>query len=305
MGAQAVAGLRAVVVHGNEDFYERNGIARKLTERGVQIVRVYQVATPNQVRKQDWSKCDFVVSIESMLDNPTSRAVREQGAVLGIRVVPLQHRTSGSDWRELELVTGKAGPDPANEVVVELPARKSPTTKASAADAVKKVVEDSEALAEMAVEENSRLHAEVARLGKLVAEKDVELEGVRHSIAAQARDQLAADVARKEGERVAAVREVTRLARELEAEQALRRKAEADLLGLQSSKIVAEQEASDLMRDLDEANKLLESYRKTPLPSAPANDMGTMRKLRAILNACGEGVLTNDEAVAKIAAVLS
>jgi DNA-directed RNA polymerase specialized sigma subunit len=328
MSTRQSVGHRAVVVHGNQAFYEQNGIARKLADRGVSILRVYQVKSPSSIRKQDWGGADFVVSINTMIDRDTSRAIKEEGKARGVVVYDLSHRVS--EWGAFEVATGVHKVAEDLGVVVELPRKEvaAPPPPPSVADRIATELRDNEELARIWQKEAEETRLEIARVRREKEELVLECEGLRKTSGVVVREQLVADVARKEAERVHAVREKTEILGRLEASETLCRRWEGESKRLRERLEREDRSAvgaqnKQLAEDLQEAKKRVEELHETCnslgqvvrqqereiLSSremvVPGDESVSMKKLRAILAACGSGVIDNDEAVAKIAKVLS
>jgi RNA polymerase sigma factor (sigma-70 family) len=312
---------KAIVVHGKPDHYEQNGIARKLFERGIDVARAYFITFPNNAKRQDWRGADFIILITSSVDRAVAKAVRDEAKVREVRFFEVSHRVS--EWQSLEIHVGYS-PSPVVEVVVEetnvvelqppklrevlvLPALPPPTPSPppvqSVADRIAGELRDNEELARIWEREAGQARADLANVLKENEQLRLDCEALRKTSGVVVREQLAADVARKEEERRAAVREKEDVLVRLEAAETLRKhsRKEHEELQVQSRKlgeVIREQEGELLVAKA--RIRELESNHHALAPLV-AGESAVLKKVTAIVAACAAGVVDNDEAVAKIA----
>lgn len=285
--------FKAIVVHGKPSFYEENSLARKLADRGVDVSRVYFTTFAQNAKRQDWRGVDLVVLITSSVDRNVAKAVREESKVRGVKFFEISHRVS--EWGELENHVGYVSSPSETPPEVLIPLRPKPTLSTvpdplPALIAAPSVVEriagelrDNEELAKLWEREATDARRDLAASLKEVEQLRLELEGLKKTSGVVVREQLAADLSRKEEERKAALRSHEEVLARLEAAETLRKKAESEVLEVRGE---------------------LERRPRVTAKVSP-DESAVLKKLRAIIAACGAGVIDNDETVTKIAKVLS
>jgi hypothetical protein len=252
---------RAAVVHGNEELFERNGLARKIADRGVEVTRVVYASSRRAVASCDLSGLDLIVAIDSSLPAPILNDLRDRAAEHGIEFRRLPHKVSDPRWLSL------SPPVPAfsdGATVVEIVPVAALPRDGKSQSKVAQEVEDTERLLEIALEENAKLTARAKR-----AEADLETQA--RSSDSVARQRLADDLSRANAERSQAVRDLASVQEHLiaraEAAETLKRRAQEEVSRI-SARLSSQQQEPGLEKTKTERDQLAAELRKSREDSA-------------------------------------
>lgn len=273
--------ITAALVYGSYDLLERNKTVDKLSARGVVVKKQFAMVLSGA--RHDFSTVELVLYVVDQLNNAAQSSVRDQARLQGKPCFALHHAVSHDTWRALQkflddrgvrartLEDSHAAPVPALPAAIK-PVETPPVVEAlkemmgvappknGLAAKVARSIEESEQLAAMYEQESAQLKKE--------------LDELRRSTSAQARDQLMSDIARKEKERIEARHELERTRTELEARLAAAEAERREEVSAARHKVSAaenqlrvvteqrDQLAAELRRLKDEGDpKLLEQLR--------------------------------------------
>ena len=271
----------AVVVVSDTTNFERNGLGRKLLERGVLIEKVVEPKTIGDVRATSLyckSEPHVVIAVEGRYG---SGVLKETEAIAASRgeFILLKYQTSDASWRKLDAVVAKRGREHAPA------AANAQITQVVAAD-TREVSPQREPLNHL-----HQLKEALANASALQTQLEVE----RQQGGVIARERLSRDLTMKEAQRLEVIALNDRLRESLEAEQTLRRRDQ--------------EEAAKLRAELEEERMDHERTKRRPPPvqvvsKTNETDEGLARmlkKVRAVVVAVEEDVLSDKDGIAKIA----
>ena len=296
----------AVVVVSDTTNFERNGLGRKLLERGVLIEKVVEPKTIGDVRATSLyckSEPHVVIAVEGRYG---SGVLKETEAIAASRgeFILLKYQTSDASWRKLDAVVAKRGrehaPAAANAQITQVVAADtrevSPQREPlNHLQLVAKDIETTDQLAKMFEQDASRLRHQLKEALANASALQTQLEVERQQGGVIARERLSRDLTMKEAQRLEVIALNDRLRESLEAEQTLRRRDQ--------------EEAAKLRAELEEERMDHERTKRRPPPvqvvsKTNETDEGLARmlkKVRAVVVAVEEDVLSDKDGIAKIA----
>ena len=319
----------AVVVVSDTTNFERNGLGRKLLERGVLIEKVVEPKTIGDVRATSLyckSEPHVVIAVEGRYG---SGVLKETEAIAASRgeFILLKYQTSDASWRKLDAVVAKRGrehaPAAANAQITQVVAADtrevSPQREPlNHLQLVAKDIETTDQLAKMFEQDASRLRHQLKEALANASALQTQLEVERQQGGVIARERLSRDLTMKEAQRLEVIALNDRLRESLEAEQTLRRRDQEEAAKLRAELEEERMDHERTKRALDDVKSSRDHFhqvlkterleRRPPPVQVVSKTNETderlarmLKRVRAVVVAVEEDVLSDKDGIAKIA----